>query len=288
MRTALCLVVMGSFFGFSLAGADAPCEKGHHDFTPEELATMTAVLESARAAVPEPPGGWVRTLHDDSVSLPTGVCLDYFPWTYGYGRSYTRVEGAEERERAIQAAGEQVRAARAERQPQMDAYQARLTKLSTEYAEAATSGDDARFQAVTAEMAAFQAEYERFVSEDDSASAFQAATAAQYRDLEMSVHVLVNASHESPDQGAQALEVPGAASASQWVSDGERETATALVLFGEWRPSTSGSGLESVTPSGAAPEQAHAISVRFHAHKDRIASLIEATDLDAIAGLRAQ
>jgi len=282
---AVCLVVLGSVFGFSQAGADAPCEKGFRDTTPEERATMTAALESARAAVPEPPTGWVRTLHDDSVAPLTVICLDYFPWTYSYSRAYTRVEGAEGREQAIEVEREKAQATAAARQPQVDAYQVRMTELSTEYSAAASSGDDARVQAATAEMQAFQAEYQRFMSEDDSTKALEAAIAAQYLDIEMSVHVMVNPARESPEQGAQTIDVPGAASASQWVSGGEGENATTLVLFGQWQPSATGFGLESVTPSGAAPEQVHAISVRFHAHKDRIASLLEATDLDAIAAL---
>lgn len=285
VRMAMCLLALGGVLGFSRADADAPCDKGYHDTTPEERATMTTVLESARAAVPDPPTGWVRTLHDDSVSPPTSVCLDFSPWTYSYGRSYTRVEGAEERERVIAAAGEQVRAAAAARQPQVDAFNARMTELSTRFSQAATSGDDAAIQAVNAEMQAFQEEYQRFMAEDDSLAVFEAATASQYLDLEMSIAVRVNPTHGSPGQGAQAFDVPGAASAHQWISDEERQVATALVLFGEWRPASSGYGLESVLPDSAAPEQPHAIAVQVDAHKDRIAALLEATDLDAIAAL---
>jgi hypothetical protein len=285
VRVAVCLAVLAGVFGLSRADADAPCEKGYHDTMPEERATMIAVLEAARAAVPEPPTGWIRTLHDDSVSPVISVCLDLSPWTYSYGRSYTRVESAEERQRVIDAAGEQVRAAAVARQPQVDAYMARMTELSTEFGAAATSGDEARLQAVNAEMAAFQTEYQRFMSEDDSAKAYEAATAAQYLDLEMSVHVSVNHMRGSPNQGAQAIDVPGAASAHQWISDEAREVASALVLFGEWHPAPDGYGLESVAPSGAAPERPHTLSVQFHAHKDRIATLIEATDLNAIAAL---
>ncbi len=189
LRMVVWLVLLGSLLSFSRADADAPCGKGFHDITPKQRATMTSVLESARAAVPEPPTGWVRTLHDDSVSPPTGVCLDFFPWTYSYGRNYTRVEGAEERERAVAAAGEQVRAAAAARQPQVDAYRENMAELSRQYSEAATSGDDAKFHAAHQEMEAFQAEYLRFMDEDDSARIFEAATASQYLDLEMSIHV---------------------------------------------------------------------------------------------------
>ena len=73
---------------------------------------MTAALEAARAAVPAPAQGWINTLNDDSVSPPTSFCPDFYPWTYRYGRNYSRVEGAEERERAVAAAGARRRGGR--------------------------------------------------------------------------------------------------------------------------------------------------------------------------------
>jgi hypothetical protein len=222
------------------------------------------------------------------VSPPNSFCLDFYPWTYSYTRHYSRVEGAEERERAVAAAGEKLRAAAAARQPQVDAYMARMNELSTRYAEAVTSGDEARVQAANLEMEQFKVEYERFISEDDSAKVFEAATAKYYMDLEMSVGVTVNPTRESPQDGAQPLTVPGAASAYQWISDAERGDGGALLLFGEWQPSPSGYGLEAVTPDGAAPEKPHAISIRINAHKDRIPAMIEATDIEAVAALLAR
>ena len=113
MRVTVILVVLGSVLGLSRGYADYACSEDYHQATPEELATMTAALEAARAAVPAPAQGWINTLNDDSVSPPTSFCPDFYPWTYRYGRNYSRVEGAEERERAVAAAGEVVRAAAA-------------------------------------------------------------------------------------------------------------------------------------------------------------------------------
>jgi hypothetical protein len=282
------LVVLGSVLGLSRGYADAPCYKGFHGTTPEELAQMTETLEAARAAVPAPPPGWVNSLNDDSVSPPNNVCLDFYPWTYSYSRHYTRVEGAEERERVVAAAGADFKAAAAARQPRLDAYMAEMTELSTRYAEAVTSGDGASAQAATLEMEQFKAEFERFMSEDDSAKAFEAATASQYVDLGMVVRVTVNPGQESHNDGAQPFDVPGAASAYQWTSGDDGQQGNALVLFGEWQPSPSGFGLESAIPAGAAPEQPHTISIRIHAYKDRLPSMIEATDFDAMAALLAR
>lgn len=288
-RVTMCLVVLGSVLGLSQGYADAPCYKGYHDTTPEELATMTATLETARAAVPAPPEGWINVLNDDSVSPPTSYCLDSSPWTYSYGRNYSRVEGHEQREAAIAAAGADVKAAMAAKQPRLDVLQARMTELSTQFGEAATSGDDARVQAINQEMQIVQAEYQSIMDEADPAmQAYEAEHAQQYSDIEMSVRVTVNPGRESPNDGAQPFDVPGAASAYQWTSGEDGQQGNALVLFGDWQPSPSGFGLESVTPDGAAPEQPHVLAVRIIAHKDRLPSMLEATDFDALATLLAR
>jgi hypothetical protein len=284
----MCLVLLGSVLGLSRGYADSPCNKGYHDTTPGELATMTAVLEAARAAVPAPPEGWINTLNDDSVSAPQSLCLDFHPWTYSYNRNYSRVEGAEERERVVAAAGADVRAAMQAKQPKLDALQAEMTELSTQYAAAATSGDQARAQEIYLELERIGAESERIMNEGDPVQAFAAATASQYVDLEMHVGITVNSGRESPEVGAQPFDVPGASSAYQWFSGDTGEQGHALVLFGEWRPSASGFGLESVIPAGAAPEQPHALSIRISAHKDRLPSMIGATDFDALAALLAR
>jgi hypothetical protein len=256
-----------------------------HQATPEELATMTETLEAARAAVPAPPSGWVRTLNDDSVSPPTSFCLEFYPWTYSYSRHYSRVEGAEERERVVAAAGAEYKAAMAAKQPRLDALQAKGTELSTQYAAAATSGDLARAQEIYLEVERVGAESARVMNEDDPMKAFEAATASQYVDLEMSVGVTVNSSRESPNDGAQTFDIPGAAAAYQWTSGDNGDQGNALVLFGEWRPSPDGFGLESVTPADAAPEAPHAVAVRINAYKDRLPAMIKATNFEALAAL---
>jgi hypothetical protein len=288
MRATVILVLLGSVLALPRAYADYACSEDYHQVTPEELATMTETLEAARAAVPAPPQGWVNTLNDDSVSPPTSFCPDFYPWSYRYGRNYSRVEGAEERERVIAAAGAEFRAAMDAKQPRLDALQAQMSELSTQYAAAATSGDQAKAQEIYLEIERIGAESQRIMNEGDPVKAFEEATASQYVDLEMSVAVTVNSTQESPTDGAQTFEVPGAAAAYQWTSGDNGDQGNALVLFGEWRPSPSGFGLESVTPEGAAPEQPHAIAVRITAYKDRLPSMIEATDFDAMAALLAR
>lgn len=279
------LVLLCSGFGSARSYADSECVKGYHDTTPEESATMTTILESARAAVPAPPEGWINTLNDDSVSPPRSVCLDYSPWVYSYSRHYSRVEGHEAREQAVAAAGADFQSAMAQKQPHLDALMAEMNALSTEFAEAATSGDDAKVEAVKAEMERLSAEYERLMNEGDPMAAFEAATASQYVDLEMNIAVTVNPYAESPVDGAQPLEVRGASSAWQWTSGDDGQQGTALVLFGAWQPASSGYGLEPVKDPQGAPEQPQAISVRINAYKDRLPSMIEATNFSAMGAL---
>jgi len=283
--TTMFLVLLGSILGSSRSSADGVCVKGYHDLTPAETATMTRVLESARAAVPAPPSGWINTLSDDSVSPPQSVCLDYSPWGYSYSRHYSRVEGAEERDQAIAAAGADYQAALAEKQPRMDALMAEMNLLSTEFAEAAASGDSARVETIKTEIERLNAEYEAVMNEGDPMAAFEAATASQYADLEMSIRVAVNPGVASPLDDAQPIQVSGAASAWQWFSGDDGQSGNALVLFGSWRPAASGYGLESVGIPGAAPDQPQAIAVTIIAYKDRLPSMIEATDFEAMAAL---
>ena len=283
--TKVLLVLLGSLIGWSQACADAECVKGYHDMTPEETATMTAVLESARAAVPAPPSGWINTLNDDSVSPPTSVCLDFSPWTYSYGRNYTHAEGADDRQAVLNSAGQDYKAIMAERQPRLDALQAQMNELSQQYGEAATSGDYARLEVLQAEMERLNAESEQVMNEGDPMGAYEAATASQYLDLEMSVSVRVNPWSESPMDGAQPIEVSGATSAWQWESGDDGQNGNALVLFGAWGPAPSGYGLVPVGIPGAAPERPQAISVMIFAYRDRLPSMIEATDFGAIAAL---
>lgn len=283
--TTVLLVLLGSVLGLRQACADGVCERGYHDLTPAESATMTSVLEAARAAVPAPPSGWINTLNDDSVSPPRSVCLDYSPWGYSYSRHYSHVEGAEEREQAVAEAGADLKAAMAEKQPRLDALMAEMNTLSTEFAEAAASGDSARVETIKAESERLNAEYEAVMNEGDPMAAFEAATTSQYQDLEMSVAVRVNPLTESPIDGAQAIEVSGASAAWEWTSGDDGQSGNALVLFGTWRPAASGYGLESVGIPGVAPEQPQAIAVTIIAHKARLPSMIAATDFAALADL---
>ena len=286
-RALVVLVVLSVVMGASLANADSECVKGYHEVTPDELATMTRVLETARAAVPAPPEGWVNTLNDDSVKPPSGVCLDFSPWVYSYGRNYTRVEGHEEREGVIADAGADFKAAMAEKQPRLDALMAQMNETSAAYATAVTEGDSTKMQELQHEMERLSEEQQRIFNEGDPMAAYEAATASQYLDLEMNVSVSINPFRDSPPEGARTFQANGATSAWEWTED-EREMGGALVLFGTWQDSPSGYGLDSVPVAGAPPYQAQAISVRIQAHRDRLHSMIDATDFAALAKLLAK
>ena len=132
--------------------------------------------------------------------------------------------------------------------------------------DGATSGDSIRVEAIKAEMERLNAEIELVMNEEDPTAAFEAATASESVDLEMSIAVTVKPGVETPLDGAQPIEVSGASSAWQWTSGDDGQHGNALVLLGAWRPAASRYGLESVATPGEAPEQAQAISVKIIAH----------------------
>ncbi len=84
------------------ARSDAPCNKGYRDSTAAERATMTAVLQAAKKALPPAPTGWVIE-GDDEISITTNLCQDYeaAPWVYHFNRTYQRIDDQEARDKII-------------------------------------------------------------------------------------------------------------------------------------------------------------------------------------------
>jgi hypothetical protein len=289
-RMTVSLVALGWILGLARAQADGEggCAKGYHDTTPAERAAMTAVLDAAMQALPAPPTGWVNTLNDDRPTAPASVCLDVVPWPYSYSRHYSRVEGKEDRDRALAAAAEESRAAMERKQPRIDALMAKLSEISSQIGPAVESGDNAKLEALRLESERVNAELQAVMEEGDATAKFEAAAADLYSDLEMSILVTVNsAQQESPSADAEPLSVPGASSASRWTADDGKQ-GHALVLFGEWQPSPAGFGLHSVARTGQDPRQPRTISIQYVANAKRIPALVDATNFAAMAALLAR
>ena len=83
-----------SFFaGFSapIAFADAPCNAGLRDVTAAERAQVTSVLQSAQAALPPAPEGWIIVVDpSNEIFVPAKICRDHeaTPWSYRISRTY--------------------------------------------------------------------------------------------------------------------------------------------------------------------------------------------------------
>ena len=100
------------------AHADSVCEKGYSDTTAAERATMTQVLQAAKAALPAAPSGWVIGGYEE-ISVLSSICSDgeATPWPYNISRTYNRTDDAAEREQALADAAAVLRARQAKRQP---------------------------------------------------------------------------------------------------------------------------------------------------------------------------
>lgn len=269
---ALALIV-----GASSARADGVCEKGFRDTTSAERATMTAVLEAAKKALPTAAEGWVIP-GDDQVSVPTNICRDYElePWRYQFTRYYQRVDDQEARDQAIKVAAANMQADMAWKQPRLDALMAKMQVLADEQIAAAQKGDYARVEAVNQQLAAVQADYQKVADEGNTAAQNSAIFEEVSRDREMSISVEVNSRVESPGSGASNLRLPaGARYAFRWsATRGDVKEDHALILLGSWKPAAGG-GLQLAPRADLAPAAAHGISISVVADANRLAPTVD-------------
>jgi hypothetical protein len=272
--TRAALVAVGLLLA-SLARADgAMCEKGMRDTTPDERATVTRVLEAAKAALPAAPAGWSIGGYEE-ISAPATICGDVeaVPWSYGVSRTYNRVDDVAERERALEEQGAALKADMATKQPEIDAAMARVQALGAELASAGQRGDQARADAINAELEQISKQLEALLN-DAGTQAHVAAVGETLRDVEMSIAVAVNpaavasADHERMDAPA------GASEAFRWTATtGDGVTrAHALVL---------------VRGERASPAPAEPRALSFHAEADpaRLDALVRGIDFGAAARL---
>ena len=267
------------------ARGDAPCNKGYRDSTAAERATMTAVLQAAKKALPAAPTGWV-IIGDDEISITTNLCRDYeaAPWVYHFNRTYQRIDDQEARDKIIADAAAASQAALAKKQPRLDAAMARMNGLVQKQVALMQKGDMAGAEALNGEVAKSQADYKKIMDEGDSQAQFDAAIAKASRDKSLYINVVVNSNQETSDPAAKNLPLPpGARAAFRWPSSQEHVPEDhAMILLGQWRADPDGVWKRVLHPASA-PTAAQVISISVTAMPERIAGVIGAIDVRSLA-----
>lgn len=278
-------VAVVAMFGVTNAHADGGCAKGWRDVTAGERATMTAVVEAAKKAIPLAPEGWV-VRDEDGVTMPTTLCIDQeaAPWVYVVSREYYHAAVQEARDQALKSAAVEMAAQMEAKQPRLDAVMAKMNTLSAEMAAAAAKADYARTEELGTQVQKLSDEYKAILEEGGTTEKMNAVAAEASRDLDMRIVVRVNALYESHDVDAEALRPPaGAQSAFRWKArGGEGGDAHALVLLGPWQPRGDG-GVQATPPANAPAPAAQVISVTVAADESRLASTLAAIDFSALA-----
>jgi hypothetical protein len=267
------------------ARSDAPCAKGYRDSTPAERATMTAVLQAAKKALPPAPTGWV-IVGDDQISVTTNLCRDYedAPWSYDFNREYQRVDDQAARDKIIADAGAASNAAYELKKPRLDAIMAKMQKLTERQVALLQKNDFAGAEAMNGEKAKLEAEYKKVLDEGDSDEQFAAAAARASHDMTMNIDVAVNSNQVMPDASATSLALPpGARAAFQWNTTREQITeGHALILLGQWQRNADGSWRRVRHPE-MAPTAAQVISISINADPERLAATIASIDIKGLA-----
>jgi len=285
MRTKTILVTMVCALAATpTARGDAPCNKGYRDTTAAERGAVTAMLQAAKRALPPAPTGWVIA-GDDQFSVPQNLCRDYeaAPWTYHFGRSYTRVDDQAARDKIMADAAAAAAAAQAKKQPRLDALMARIQKLSQTQVALIQKGDMAGATALNDQMAALQAQYQAVADEGDSQAQLNASFAEATRDQHMSISVQVNSNQARPSDGATVMPPPaGARAAYRWSNtrDGVTEDRV-LMLLGQWRSTADGVWKRVLHPE-MAPTAAQVITIEVTADPGRIAGIISSIDVASL------
>lgn len=267
------------------ARGDGPCNKGYRDTTPAERATITAVLQAAKKALPPAPTGWV-IVGDDQISVATNLCRDYeeAPWNYHFNRYYQRVDDQEARNKIIADAAAAAAAAQKLKQPRLDAAMARIEKISARQVALVQKSDFAGAAAINEEMAKAQADYKKIIDEGDSEEQMNASLARASRDQAININVVVNSDQVVPDASATSFALPqGARAAFQWnTTSGHNTDGHALILLGQWQRIADGSWKRVRHPE-MAPTAAQVISITISADPDRLAATIASVDFNGLA-----
>ena len=257
---------------------DAPCHADYRDTTAAERSQITGVLTALQSALPPAPEGWIIVVDPaNEISVPARICKDKekSPWHYGFSRTYKQVEGVDARGKLIADQAASQRAAMEQRQPRIDAAQAKYQKIMNQINELSQKQDYAGAEKLAPQLRAAEKEYEAILNEVYDPAAAAATDKEVNRDFEMSISVSVNPGLEPVGEGAKAIAPPARAkSAQRWHVENEHESIDrALYLFGAWTADASGKWSAGAR-AGASPAAAHAISVLVSGDPERVTKTV--------------
>jgi hypothetical protein len=282
---ALACLTISLFIAVPGAMADAVCYKGYRDTTAAERAKMNSVLQTVKDAMPAPPAGWVIG-GDDSFSVPQSLCQDYalVPLDYGFGRLYRQVGDADRRQKLIDDQSARLGEAYKQKQPRLEAIQAKMEKLNAQQITLLQKGDFAGAEKFSTQIAALQEEYRKVADEGNDPAAMDAASKEMNRDLELTISVRVNPMTASVPTEAKPMTAPaGAKSAWRWhVEDSSQSTDHALYHFGSWFKRPDGSFQPSVR-QGAPFSAAHGLTLEITGDPERVTQTITALNFAKVA-----
>jgi len=264
---------------------DAPCYKDFRTITAAEKARMTAVLEAVKSALPPAPAGWVIAGTDD-FSLANSMCKDFelVPFQYHFSRTYRNAGSNEERQQIVEAMAARQQALQAQKQPRIDAIQAKLEKVVKAQVALIEKGDYAGAEKYNVEIDKLQQEMGKVMDEGSDPAQEAAAAKAYAKDTEMYITVDVNPWAAGPAPGATPMPAPqGVQSAYRWRNDSQDLTTdNELYLFGTWKPNNRG-GWRGISRSGVSLFGAHFLTVKVSADPDRIRKTVAAIDFAKLA-----
>ncbi len=266
--------------------SDSVCYKDYRAITAAEKGRMTAVLEAVKSAMPPAPAGWVIAGTDD-FSLANSMCKDVelVPFNYQFTRSYRNVSNNDAHEKLIAAQAARLQAQQAQKQPRMDAIQAKMEKVVKVQVALVEKGDYAGAEKYNAEIEKLQQEMAKVMDEGRDPAQEAADARAYAKDNEMHITVEVNPWAATADSGATAIAAvpPGAQVAWRWRNEGQDLTTdNELYLFGTWKPNLKG-GWRGVSRSGVSLFSAHFLAVRVTADPERIRTTVAGIDFAKLA-----
>ena len=264
---------------------DAPCYKDYRAITAAEQARMTAVLQAVKGALPPAPAGWVIAGTDD-FSLPNSLCKDFelVPFQYHFSRTYRNAGSGEERQQIIEAMAAREKALQEQKQPRIDAIQAKMEKVVKAQVALIEKGDYAGAEKYNAEIDRLQKEMAKVIDEGRDPAQEAADARAYAKDAEMYITVDVNPWAASAASGATPMTAPqGVHSAYRWRDDSQDLTMdNELYLFGTWKPNNRG-GWRGISRSGVSLFGAHFLTVKVAADPDRIRKTVAAINFAKLA-----
>lgn len=271
----------------SMAIADSPCNRGIRDTTPAERAKMTGVLQAVKDALPAPPAGWVIQ-SQETISVPQSWCQDYaqVPLEYGFTRHYRRVDDAEQRQKLLDDQSARLVEAYKQKQPRLEAIQAKMEKLNAQQIALLQKGDIAGSEKYSTQIAALQEEYRRVADEGVDTAAMNAVGKEVNRDLEMTISVSVNPLTASIPADAKPIPAPaGAKSAHRWhVEDESHSNDHVVCHFGTWFKRPDGT-FQPMPRQGAPFSAAHGLTVEITAAPERVTQTMATVDFARFASI---